>query len=673
MRNSFLEHEKNFKIWCQTYDGISEEAKAFLKHIESPNFKPKLWSHQLEAIKRDIYCFEILGKKDLLNNIVTGGGKTTVIAAMIAYLKIVRNAKKFLILVPNTIVRARLVDAFSPSSELSMFSEFNFFFNAHSFWKDRLSVHIMKVGESSAGLRSADIILGNVHQIYEGKDNWRVIQENLDEIVIFNDEAHNTKAENYNDLINKLKPKRYFRLDTTATPDRLDGLHPDSEMVIEYGIKQGMHDKVIKRVVVFHPDIEKVKLTYIDRDTGEVINAEDVPWEEIEQRRIPATKYITNLGPMRQQVAIACQCLEYQRKAVPLDDKGQPTYKPLLFVVAISIEDAKNIAKVLQQEFNLETLLITNESEDEKKEEAMSINRDIRNCRYDAVVSVMMLREGWDVKNISVILLFRKFCYKQIGGQIFSVYGPQVVGRGLRRISHKESEWESCFVVDHPILKHNWLWEMLDAAYYQTSLNPGDLIDEQKIPQPPQIDQKTFETIEQAKEKMLDISKLPKVPEPPEIKEPITEWQEYLDSYKYHVEKIKIEQVISQIKSRNLDSGFDILEKGDLPEIKVQDVETKVKVTIEELKERIAKQIRSIAQDSLQEYDGNADERQELIHYILTDHIKKRFLLGKTIIECNDERLLDLLWSVINQVREIFLRPELIEGILKNPPKIKND
>jgi hypothetical protein len=171
---------------------------------------------------------------------------------------------------------------------------------------------------------------------------------------------------------------------------------------------------------------------------------------------------------------------------------------------------------------------------------------------------------------------------------------------------------------------------------------------------------------------MLDISKLPRVPEPPEIKEPITEWQEYLDSYKYHVEKIKIEQVISQIKSRNLDSGFDILEKGDLPEIKVQDVETKVKVTVGELKERIAKQIRSIVQDSLQEYDGNADERQEIIHYILTDHIKKRFLLGKTVIECNDEKLLDLLWSVINQVREIFLKPELIEGILKNPPKIKN-
>ena len=34
---------------------------------------------------------------------------------------------------------------------------------------------------------------------------------------------------------------------------------------------------------------------------------------------------------------------------------------------------------------------------------------DINDTPYDAVVSVLMLREGWDVKNIGVICLFRKF------------------------------------------------------------------------------------------------------------------------------------------------------------------------------------------------------------------------------------------------------------------------
>jgi len=65
-----------------------------------------------------------------------------------------------------------------------------------------------------------------------------------------------------------------------------------------------------------------------------------------------------------------------------------------------------------------------------------------------------MLHDGWDVRNISLILLFRKLSYKEIDGQIFSVYGPQVIGRGHRRTSQNPEESESPFVVNHPILKH---------------------------------------------------------------------------------------------------------------------------------------------------------------------------------------------------------------------------
>ena len=109
----------------------------------------------------------------------------------------------------------------------------------------------------------------------------------------------------------------------------------------------------------------------------------------------------------------------------------------------------------------------------------MTINRHLRDCEYDAIVSVLMLREGWDVKNISVILLFRKFCYKlnEYTGEKYSVYGQQVIGRGLRRIDPQNNEeWEQCLVVDHPILKHDWLWEMLDADQYEGALNPDELL-----------------------------------------------------------------------------------------------------------------------------------------------------------------------------------------------------
>src|SRR3972149_6238649 len=419
MKYAFKEHEKNYLEGSRNgYPTSLDQAEAtklkeFLRNIDNPNFTPPLFKHQIESLKRVIFWYEILGKKDLLVEVVTGGGKSVIIGGVTAYFMTVHDISKFLILVPNTIVRARLDDEFNPESGTFVYSQFPFFYNGTQDLAKRISLHMMEAGKDPVGIRSANIILGNIHQIYEGKISLEIIQKNLGNIVIFNDEAHNSKAENYNEVLNKLKPQRIFRLDTTATPDRLDGLHPDSEKILEYGIKRAMLDRIIKRIIVCKPDIEKVKLTYRDTETGKEIKAEEVPWEEIERRKIKATRYITNEKPMRQQIAIAKQCLDYQKtKGMLLGDDGKPLYKPLLFVVAISITDAKNIAKMLEKEFKMKTLLVTNESEDEEKEAAMTINRHLKDCEYDAIVSVLMLREGWDVKNISVILLFRKFCYK---------------------------------------------------------------------------------------------------------------------------------------------------------------------------------------------------------------------------------------------------------------------
>lgn len=84
-------------------------------------------------------------------------------------------------------------------------------------------------------------------------------------------------------------------------------------MIFVYPIAEAMRDKIIKRIVVFHPDVKKVKLTYEDLETGKTISAEEVPWEEIERRKIRATRYITSTNPMRQQIAIALELLKQQR------------------------------------------------------------------------------------------------------------------------------------------------------------------------------------------------------------------------------------------------------------------------------------------------------------------------------------------------------------------------
>ena len=673
MQYFFKQHEENFKEWKNSgYKGIPDFGIDFLKHLGSKKFRPdvKLWNDeqwkkvQLEAIERCIYSFEVLGEKDLLTNIVTGGGKTTIIGAMIAYMMIVHNQSNFLILTPNTIVRERLVDEFDKNSESYIYDIFPFFINSKEHLRDRISLHVMKPTSSAAGIRSGTIILGNVHQIYEKTDNWKVLSDNIESLCIFNDEAHNTKAEQYNDLINKLKPKRFFRLDTTATPDRLDGLHPDSKMVFNYSIAEAMKDKIIKRIVVFNPDIKKVKLTYEDLDTGKTISAEEVPWEEIERKKIPARRYITSLKPMRQQIAIACELLKEQRMRTP-----EP-YKPLLFIVALSIQDAENIVKELEKigsKYDIEKiLLVTNKSEEELKQAARDLNKDPQ-TEYDAVVSVLMLREGWDVRNISAILLFRKFCYKKIDDQIFSVYGPQVIGRGLRRMSKNPEEWESLFVVDHPILKHNWLWDYLKAIRYPDALDPANIIiDEEKIPEEKEIEgvKEEEKTLEEAEK--LDIKNLPPTPDPPEVVEPIYEWQKFLDEYKYDFHKMNIVQEIDKIKSLNLDSELTTLEKGHVPEIEVEKIAQITKTEhwpIDKLKKELVKQIHSISRDALLEYDRNPDERQVVLVKIIRQHVKKRLLNGEEIEDSKDEVLLRRLWAIIDQTRDLFLKPELIEGI----------
>ena len=676
MQYFFKQHEQNFKEWREAgYKGIPNAGIDFLMHLRSGRFMPKLdlwnarqWKKvQVEAIERCVYSFEVLGEKDLLTNIVTGGGKTTIIGAMIAYMMIVHNQTKFLILTPNTIVRSRLVDEFDPTSEIYIYNTFPFFMNSYEPLKDRISLHIMEAGASAAGVRSANIILGNIHQIYEQTDNWKVLINNLDSLVIFNDETHNTKAEHYNDLISKLKPIRFFRLDTTATPDRLDGLHPDSKMIFVYNIAEAMRDKIIKRIVVFRPDISKVKLTYKDLITDKIISAEEMPWEKIEQGKISPRRYITNTEPMKQQLAIGLELLKRQKMAA----KGARTkFKPLLFVIAMSIKDAENIARELEkigEKYDIDKILVVhNETNDERKNEARNLNKDPF-TKIDAVVSVMMLREGWDVRNISVEILFRKFCYKNVEGKRFSVYGPQVVGRGLRRMNKGEQIWESLYVVDHPVLKHDWLWEDLKAIQYPESIDPANIIiDEQKLP----TIEETIEEAEEQVKKPMEEMKMPNepTPDPEDVPEPIYEWQKYLDEYKYEFNRITVSQEIKQIKSLNLDSEHVSLGKNDLPEIKVEDLEKATSTEQwdkKELIKQIEKQLISISRDALLEYDRNPDERQIKIIKAIKGHIQKRFLYGKNLDEA-EEKLLRILWAMLEQIRDAFTQPELIEGILAN-------
>src|SRR3989344_2746894 len=104
----------DYRLWLESPDfpNLSAQqagiARAFLDRIAGHDWEQPLYRHQYDAITRVIWTGEKLGKWESLLDIVTGGGKTVIMAGLIAYFWQVRGCEKFLVLVPNTIVRERV-------------------------------------------------------------------------------------------------------------------------------------------------------------------------------------------------------------------------------------------------------------------------------------------------------------------------------------------------------------------------------------------------------------------------------------------------------------------------------------------------------------------------------------------------------------------------------------
>ncbi len=409
MYYSFAPYEQDFREWWASgaYPSVKPLTRDFLLHLTRPDAPRKLWRHQEESVMRTVYAHELLHWHELLLNIVTGGGKTAVIGAVIAWLKSCHDLNKFVLLCPNTIVRDRLEDDFR---DAKVFRDFGFFPPGMEHFTNELGLHIMQPGAAPQGIRDCGVVLGNIQQVYQsntsGQRNLAVLMNAEQRIAVFNDEAHNTPAAEYDSTLFTLKQLSKLRLDTTATPDRADGKAPDTKMIFEYGIADAQAEvpPIIKSIVVYQPKLANVELTYTNTETGEkrTVDEMDAEFARIESG-LSATQWVTDPDPMRKQMEIAIQRLKEQQKRAEWLGKG--SYRPILFVVAITIKDAQQARDMLKSEFGLKALLVTEQSEEQDRQAARRLGKP--GSEYEAVVSVLMLREGWDVPPVSVILLLR--------------------------------------------------------------------------------------------------------------------------------------------------------------------------------------------------------------------------------------------------------------------------
>jgi len=560
---------------------------------------------------------------------------------------------------------------------------------------------VLRESADAADIRDAHVIVSNIHQLYENRQGPALevlLSEAVADLVLLNDEAHNAAAEQYREVLKLLgRKKTKARIDLTATPFRLDKQDLDTyPPVYEYHVQQAMKDGVVKQVVVTKPDIASVKLQYEEWDESDkvikTLDVEEVPWEQIEQelRRGGAVRFVTAKNARKQQLQIAQSCLDYQRKCVPLNEKAERAWEPLLLVVALSQKDAWQIFETLQAapfSYQREQLLLVHSKQDDVENrkafllgrrsseglnpEDAALWKQTRQVRV--IIAVSMLREGWDVQNIAVICLFRKFSYQRKGERIYTVYGPQIIGRGLRRI-RPPNERDYLFTVDHPAFDHGWLWQLLAAYEYAKPLNPGDVVDDQTVedlPFEPPVTTEPDEGKDREEKPELDIEDIiADLPTASAIK-PIADWQKHFRELKFDKRIASALQKITNIKSQSLGSDTTAHELPDdainLPELNRSAVEAVTIMTKDALAAELRAELINEPHYALtacfkMETAIQTLKLMQALEWIMSDLFKIKG--GLTALDSAELANLQKLRFSLPQITEEFRRPEVVMGIL---------
>jgi type III restriction enzyme len=133
--------------------------------------------------------------------------------------------------------------------------------------------------------------------------------------------------------------------------------------------------------------------------------------------------------------------------------------KPVLFVMTEDTRSADDIRDYLETLPDLKNHVLTihtdKKGEITKKEldDARKASREVDSDQnpYRVIVSVLMLREGWDVRNVVVIVPLRPYTAKA------NILPEQTLGRCLRRMTGPGSGFEErVIVVEHDAFRDFW-------------------------------------------------------------------------------------------------------------------------------------------------------------------------------------------------------------------------
>ena len=334
--------------------------------------------------------------REMVADLATGVGKTFLMSSLIDYLA-AQGLRHVLVVTPGSVIQSKTLANFDAAS------------SKYVPGAEHVPVIItpdnFQAGAVSAALRdphALKVFVFNVQQLIRPTDKVsrkvRDTDEHLgaalyeylheaDDLVVIADEHHiyHEKAKAFSGAIRDLRPVALVGL--TATPSGADL----SKVAFQYTLGEAIADGHVKiPVIVYRKDGTKDERT---------------------------------------QLGDACQLLRSKEKAYASYREMNPeaeAVKPVLFVVASSIEHASEVGQLLAQPGFIgdpgAVLEITSQSSDEALTALAEVEAETSPIR--AIVSVNMLREGWDVKNIAVIVALRKLASQTLT--------EQILGRGLR-------------------------------------------------------------------------------------------------------------------------------------------------------------------------------------------------------------------------------------------------
>lgn len=440
-------------FWFHT-DHILHNGQAFRYHLA-----------QREAIETLIYIFEvrkIRNRKSLLETfafntkdlrlppydefarycvkMATGSGKTKVMAMAIVwqFANAVKEdderfAKNFLILAPNIIVFDRLRGDF----ESGRIFRTDPLIPKHFAWWWEMEYYMR--GDTERTNSQGALYLTNIQQFYERGATSKVEEPEImttmlgskppatkteisdfDDriakrdglVMVLNDEAHHTHDEEseWNNFIRSLHKRQplALQLDVSATPRYSKG-SLFAWTVFDYPLKQAILDRIVKRPIKGISKIEEAKSNVASVRYKGFITAGVERWREYRDQLRPLGK------------------------------------KPILFLMLNNTDEADDIGDDLRTKYPKEfgadkTLIIhTDKSGEVSKKDldaARKTAKDVDNDKSEvnAIISVLMLREGWDVQNVTVVVGLRPYTSKA------NILPEQTIGRGLRLMFRNQGD-----------------------------------------------------------------------------------------------------------------------------------------------------------------------------------------------------------------------------------------